>query len=246
MNGLERELRALAADVEWPATPDFAARPETREAARRSFAWRRTLALAAVALAVAVGAVLALSPGARSAFLELFGIGGATVARVDVLPDAERSLGLELGERVPFADAQRAVPFRILVPPTKGVPRAEFVRDARVFLDRSIGSGAVSFTWPCCEPRLVLTQFRGEGVAWVEKWAAAGTEVESVSVDGNPGIWVEGAPHVAVFRDDAGEIQEQPRLVDANVLLWERDGVTYRLEGDVPLARALAIARGLG
>ena len=245
MNELERELRAVAADVDWPATPDLVGGLTSFEPRRRSPARRRMLALAAAALAVALAAVLAFSSGARSAFLELFGIGGASVTRVETLPEAEAGLALELGELVPFAEAQAAVPFTIRVPPTKGVPRARFVRDARVYLDRSVGSGAVSFTWPCCEPRLVLTQFRGDGLAWVEKWATRGTEVEPVSVDGDPGIWIEGAPHVMVFRDDRGDIQERPRLVDANVLLWERDGVTYRLEGDVPLGQALSIARGL-
>jgi hypothetical protein len=47
-----------------------------------------------------------------------------------------------------------------------------------------------------------------------------------------------------IFEDARGRTLFGRRLA-GNVLLWERDGVTYRLEGDVPLRRALAIAESL-
>ena len=35
------------------------------------------------------------------------------------------------------------------------------------------------------------------------------------------------------------------RLVEGNVLLWEQDGVTYRLETELPLDEAIKVAESL-
>ena len=76
MKALERRLQQLAGEIAYPATPSFELDFEPR-AARTPFL--RPLALGfAILVAVAAG-VLALSPGARSAFLEIFHIRGATV-----------------------------------------------------------------------------------------------------------------------------------------------------------------------
>jgi hypothetical protein len=230
VNGLEAELRALA--VDWPKTPDLEATVRERLAeapARRS--WLRPLAVALAVLVVAAGAVLALSPGARSALLELFRIKGATVTRVDELPPVRGGETLDLGERVSLDAAERAVPFRILL------PRGEDVDD--VWLDRTIGSGAVSVVW-CC-PRVVLTQFRGSTTPYAEKLAGPDTHIEYLTVNGNYGIWISGAPHSVVFRDEFGVISDRPRLA-RNTLLWENGPVTLRLEGDFSKQRALALA----
>jgi hypothetical protein len=70
------------------------------------------------------------------------------------------------------------------------------------------------------------------------KKLTATSAVEQVEVaPGVSGLWISGAPH-AVFFPGAS-----PRLA-GNVLVWARDGVTYRLEGrglDQP--RALRVAR---
>ena len=45
--------------------------------------------------------------------------------------------------------------------------------------------------------------------------------------------------------DRAGEVRvEQPRLA-TRTLVWQRDGVTLRLEADLTLAQALAVATGM-
>jgi hypothetical protein len=95
MADLERSLRSL--HVEWPETPDVAARLELRARPRR-----RAL-VAAVAVAVlAVAAALAV-PQSRSAILRFFHLRGVTVERVETLPPAEEvplsaGLGSEVGD----------------------------------------------------------------------------------------------------------------------------------------------------
>ena len=76
---------------------------------------------------------------------------------------------------------------------------------------------------------------------YAEKMVGPGTKVEYLPVNGRPGIWIEGADHVVVFRDEFGRIQERPRLA-RNVLLWEDGPLTLRLEGDFTKQRALALA----
>ena len=230
---LEQELRGLA--VEWPATPDVAAavlaRLDERPARRRAPSWMRPLAVALAVLVAATAAVLAFSPGARSALRDLFGIEGATVQRVDELPEARGGDDLDLGERVSLDQATREVSFRVRVPAGEDVDE--------VWLDRGVGTGAVSMVW-CC-PRVVLTQFRGLSTPFVEKYVGPGTTVEYLLVGDRQGIWIEGDNHVVIFRDEFGRILERPRLA-RNVLLWEREGVTLRLEGDFSKQRALALA----
>ncbi len=43
-----------------------------------------------------------------------------------------------------------------------------------------------------------------------------------------------------VYRDREGMVREEPRTA-GNVLLWDRGGVTYRLEGAATQRRALEI-----
>jgi len=232
---LEQELRALS--VVWPATPDLAGAVEPRLAGAppRRRAWLRPVAIAVAVLVLASVAALALSPGARSSILRFFHLRGATVERVDELPPVQPGSALGLGRPVPLDVARNAVTFPIRLP--KGQD------PARVLLDERIGRGAVSVVW-CC-PRVILTEFRGVAIPYVEKMAGPGTSVEYLAVGGRPGVWVAGRAHAVVLRDELGRIVEEPRLA-RNVLLWEgEDGVTYRLEGDLTRERALAIAVGM-
>ena len=143
MSELELRLAALRDEVAFPPTPDLAARVAAPARARRL----RPLAVAlAVALVAAATAVLAFSPGARSAFLELFRLQGATVSRIDRLPQVE-PVALDLGERVTRQEAERRLGFRLL---DLGEPDAIHVRD-----------GIASLVYgPAERPRLVLSQLR--------------------------------------------------------------------------------------
>ena len=73
----------------------------------------RPLALAFAVLLAVLAGVLAFSPGARSAFLEIFHIRGATVERVENLPDV-RAQRLDYGERVTREEAELRSGFQVL------------------------------------------------------------------------------------------------------------------------------------
>jgi hypothetical protein len=88
----------------------------------------------------------------------------------------------------------------------------------------------------------LLTQFRGRPTEDVVKKVTGATEVTPVIVDGEPGYFVEG-PHLVYVRAPGGvTIPDEPRLA-GNTVLWTRGPVTLRLEVDLPLAEALAVAR---
>ena len=76
----------------------------------------------------------------------------------------------------------------------------------------------------------------------LKKLAAAGTRVEEATVRGRPAFFLSGAEHGVLLLDENGfVIQESARLAQ-DVLVWEEDGRTLRLEGDFSLDEAVAIA----
>ena len=222
MNGLEQSLRALAAQVEWPATPDVAGRLELVPPRGRR---RRRLVLVAIAAALlAIAIAFAVAP-ARSSILRFLHLGGVTVERVSVLPPAEqRPLAADLGSPVGAARARAILGGPLRLPPVAGAP-ALYERD-----------GTVSALLADPEP-LLLTETAFTGLM---KKLSATSEVESVEVEpGVEGLWIAGPAHV-FFGPDL-----PPRLA-ANVLLWEQGGVTYRLEGrSLTKERALELARAV-
>jgi hypothetical protein len=231
---LERDLRELAGEIAWPATPRL--RLEL-EPARRRFGWTalRPAALGLAVLLVALAGVLALSPGARSAFLEIFRLRGATVELVETLPDV-RPQGIDFGERVEREEAERRVGFELLG--LDGVdPDAVYVLDGRL-------ASLVYGDSP--RPRLVLSQLRGsvyEG--FVKKAGTRGTSVEEVTVEGQPGLFVSGDEHFVMFRDEFGGITDERTYLAGTVLLWNRGDLLLRLEGDLTREEALELARSV-
>jgi hypothetical protein len=218
MSELERTLHELAGEIAWPATPDVAARLELQP--RR----RRVAPLVAVALAlIAVAAALAV-PQARSAILRFFHVGGVTVERVETLPRAPAlPLGADLGRPVSGAEAARVLGRPFLFP---GERTALYERD-----------GVVSALLPGPEP-VLLSELASTGL--LKKLSAGSTTVEGVTVAPRvEGLWLSGGEHVFFGP------RLPPRLA-GDVLLFERRGVTYRLEGrSLAKARALALAREL-
>jgi len=74
---------------------------------------------------------------------------------------------------------------------------------------------------------------------YLKKLAAGGTGIEGVRVGHSRGLWLSGGPHVFFTP------QRSPRLA-GNVLLWESDSTTYRLEGrKLGKSEAIAIAESL-
>jgi hypothetical protein len=224
---LERDLAALAAFVDVPEerdlVPAIRARLRQQRERRHVVPWRRAVGIAALVLVVGVAATMAV-PDARTAVLRFLGIKGATVIRVDELPPAATSPP-KFGESVGIAEAERVVGFRPLLVDGRSPDDVRIDRFSPYYIVLHYGEPGV---------RLRLTEMVG-GV--IEKYARADQPVERVEVDGQPGIWVEG-------RHVVSEPFGLPRL-SGNVILWEQDGLTLRLEGRFTKDEALELARSV-
>jgi hypothetical protein len=220
---LEHELSGLAAHVEWPPTPELELALEPRAARRRR---GPALVLAFVALAAVVAAFAV--PQSRGAILHFLHLGAATIVRVDRLPPAEeRPLSAGIGPVVSLAKAKGAFYGTLLVPPLDPLPPAHLR-----------GGPSVSFVFSYRGTPVLLSEFPLGG-GFLKKFASGGTSIEGAEVDGFPGFWVSGAVHDVYFQGAS------PRLA-GNVLVWEQNGATYRLESaSLTKSQTIDLARSL-
>lgn len=220
MSELEQSLSVLAAELDWPATPDLSI-PAGSAPARRP----RLLLAVAVAAIAAIAVAMAV-PGARSAILRALHLGGVTIERVDLLPRAEeRPLASSLGPAVSAAAAAQALGRPVALPRVSGRPQLY------------LSSGVVSVLLAAPDPMLLSQFATGDEPAILQKLVSGSTGVAPVSVDRAPGYWISGEVHLYMAPG------APPRLA-GNALLWQRNGITYRLEGrSLSEAQALRLAR---
>ena len=238
MPELEQALAELGRSLDYPPTPDLAGTVRHRLPERTRARFGRRYAVAAfAALAVAVGAVMAV-PETRGAVLGFFHLGGTTIERVETLPTVETKAPLHLGRRVTKDEAERLVRWELVRPAALGDPDSVYVRS-------DLPGGVVTFVYgPASSPRALVSQFEGR-LEYVEKSVGPGTRVDAVTVGRDRGFWIFGRPHIVRFADRNGEFREDRVRLAGDVLLWQRGPVTVRLESDVSKRRALDVARSL-
>jgi hypothetical protein len=255
MTELEQALVRLGTDLEFPETPDVAGAVRRRLAERPRrrrlpLLERRTLAVAFALFVVAVGLAMAVPP-ARTAILEFLHLRGATVHRVETLPQAPDRLAtpLELGRRTSLETADRRARFAVLVPEELGDPEAVYYSDlvpggkvSLVYRPRD-GLPASRFT----SVGALVTEFRGDlAPELVDKLVDQTTRFERLSVNGFDAVWLEGGPHVVMFRTPNGEIGDDRVRLAGNTLLVQHGRVLVRIEGTMTRDRAVALAESLG
>ena len=237
-------LTVLSSELAYPATPSMrsavTARLENERAAgarpvfpgRALWSRRRVLVLAAIGLLAA----LALAAAARFAIgaIEIRVQPGVTpsASAPPVTPDA-------LGDPLPVEDAIAIAGFEPSLPSGPAPDEAYVV-------DSLFGDPALLFAWrpsttypavPGTEWGLVLMAFQGDDET-VVKSVQAFEDVRPARVDGAPAAWIP-VPHVLELETERGF---QSFSVRGNVLIWEVDDVTYRLETSLDRAQAIALA----
>jgi hypothetical protein len=248
---------------EFPSTPDLAPNIVDRlEGAVPDRRWRWTWPHLSRGMALALLALLVAAAVAGAALLGVPGIRILTIEQVDrpspaasaIPTDARRvSTALGLGTRMPLEDIRVRVGMQVIPPtdPELGPPDA-------FYLDRSVAGGMVSMVWsaraslPAAAETgvgLLISQFDSQvNPDGFQKLVDQGVGVEPVTVTGTTGWWLHGATHLFLRRPGTGDASRPlvPTRLAGDTLLWERDGVTYRLEGSIGLERALTVAASIG
>ena len=221
---LAHELSELREYVEWPPTPDVQPALEPRGIRSRR---RRVVALGLAFAALAAVAAAFAVPSSRGAILRFFHLGAATIVRVDRLPSAEeRPLSTGIGPVITLTEAKKRFPGTLLLPPLDPIPPAH------------LSGPAVSFLFSYRGEPVLLTEF-AIGPGFMKKFVGSGTTVEGAGFDGSPALFISGDVHDFFFPGTS------PRLA-GNVLLWERQRATYRLESrSLTKDEAVALARSL-
>lgn len=252
---LERVLRDMPDDAIYPPTPDLASTVADELAAqakpRRLFTINRMSAVAAVLL-LALAAVIMFDASARETVAGWLGLRGVEVHQVDATPTAiDRQPELsDIGQQVTLSEAQARADFPIQIPTSLDRPP-----DA-VYIDSWPPGGKVSLVY---EPTaqlpetafpgvgLLLTEFQGSRTPNASgKGIPPDATLEQVEVNGQPGVWISGSPHIAyTYHTREGETTFVDARLAGNVLLWERDGITYRLEAQILLPQAVKLAESL-
>ena len=250
-------LTDIGARVEWPEPPTaFAARVVGKlegQPMRRPLL-RRFVPVAG-ALASLVAMLLVFSPGTRDAVADFFGIGGVRIERVAPRNVPTPAIGgtFDFGDRVSLDEAKARLGYDVLVPalPVLGEPDEVYLSPRRP------PGGLVALVYgarpgfepdPVTDVSILITQFQARletRGGFFKKLAGPATTIRQVEVNGNEGYWLSGGAHSFFYRDSDGNVvQESLRLV-ANVLLWEQDGLTLRIETIGSLRSAQDVARSL-
>jgi hypothetical protein len=231
---LERALREL--DVDWPATPDFAATMAARVAGEpRAVAWprfagrarRRLTAIAVAALVALAGGVLAV-PEARTTVFRWFGIESVEIKRGE--PSATPGAALDLGNPTTIE--------RLTVP----VLQADDLGTPGVY-EGSLPDGSRAASLVYDGPILVQT-FRAQASPFIEKTIGTGSKAERLDIDGATAFWITGS-HGFAYQSPTGFGFEEPRIAGNTLLVERRDGLLLRIEGVQARERAIEIARSV-
>lgn len=245
-SGVERSLRSLRGEVAFPPTPDIVsgvmgslpshpAKPRVR----------RVIAVAAAAVVLAMGLVVAI-PATRQAVARMLGLGGVAISHGQA-PGSPGALGtnLDLGSPTTLAQVRRRVSFAVWTPARLQAPDA-------VFLSREVPGGKVSLAYHSTTTLpeapengwgALVTEFKAPVNRILMKKLATTAQVRPVELRGSTAYWVRGRHIVYWFNSTDGSVLDDTIRFAPNTLLWERDGVTIRLESELTLSQALRIAR---
>lgn len=269
----EAWLAQTAGELLYPQTPDIAGAVLARTHAQgatappRRLRLQRTPALAwTIALLVVALASLFVVPGVRARIADFIQVGLVRIflggptptapAPATATPNAPQTPApltetptpgrtatplawlSDLDGETTLEQAGQALPFTLRLPTYPaglGAPDLVFVQD--------MGSPMAILVWmDAAAPTRVRMSLHilAPGGFSVEK--SEPVVVEGTSVDNHFAVWTTG-PYLV--RLHGGNLDVR-RMIDGHVLIWEaEDGLTYRLETDLPLEEAVRVAESL-
>lgn len=187
---------------------------------------------AAVAL-VGILVVLAVTPPVRAAVADWFGFAGVIVRDDPTRAPSSAPDPPGAGSDLSLEQAARMVAFEPLVPAALGPPDG-----VEVSADRRV----LSMSWVDARGRTVrLDEFDGR---LDYTFAKSARGVRFTEVAGDFALWFE-TPHEVVLLDPDGTRRTEAARLAGHTLIWASGPTTLRLEGDLGLARATAVAESV-
>ena len=258
MPELEQQLSALAAQIDWPATPNLVPAVRSRIAAPvmlRAPWYQSRWALAAAAVVIALAALVAYQPS-RDAIASWVNV-HVFFQRVHVvptpspLPPGPLGQRLGLGSQTTLGDAQGQVTWHVTVPSKLGNPDEVYLQ----LPPTGSTQGEVTLVYST-RPGIPVAGETGVSVLVTEargavdknffgKMLGPGTTMEEVTVAGHHGYWVAGSPHDFFFIDANGSFRGETMRLATNTLILDVGGTVVRIEGNLTKAQALDIAASL-
>jgi hypothetical protein len=255
VNELEQQLRALRAYLDYPSTPNLVIAVRTRLVAAPRRPWwssvivPRRLALAAAAVLIVIGGLLAI-PQTRDTIAHWFGVKGVIINTVPSPLPSPTGNDLQLGQRTTLAEARTAARFRVLVPTNSNLGQPD-----EVWFNQAIPNGEVSFVYHT-RPGLPTSSKTAVAILIMEvqgttekgyfgKMLGPDSTLTEVTVNGGPGYWIEGSPHVFFYTDASGAFHDENMRLATNTLIWQQGDRTIRIEGAQTEAQALQIAASM-
>lgn len=252
MNDIEFEnkLGLISKGMQYPRTPEIATlvmkkiRPATRPRLfAKKWAWSLTFIL------ILLSSLFAIPP-VRAAILEFIQIGIVRIFPQNTEPTIQPtnesiSTATPAPSMIPLLEsifgkttleqAQRQVNYQILLPQNFGKPDYVFIQDANGYM--------IILVWMNPErPQSVELSLH---FIPNQSWAITkmGPEVlEETRVNEYKAVWAVG-PYPLML-SNRSEI-EFTRLIQGNVLIWTDGNITYRLETNLSMEEAVAIAESL-
>lgn len=237
-------------DLAWPSTPDLTSSVMAATRAPAPRATRLPLRRSRRILLIAAAIVLLLAGAAVAAKIVL-DLGAVVVTvqpdpRTDPTPTPTATE--PFGEPITRAQAAGLLGSEVALPTALGAPD-------RIWADEIVTeAGDVVRITAAWKPRpglpaiegsrfgAVLMRFFGNtDQAFKDVYESTG-DLEPVTVNGEDAYWTTG-PHVLQLLTSEGVVYVR---VVGNVLLWQDDGYTMRLETALPKARAVRIAESTG
>lgn len=238
LDDMERRLIDLGHHIDGPEpAADLVQRVWERDPMhRRNRQTRGRWLTVLVALAVIIA--LGFTPPVRAAVTDLLRIGGVLIQTEPTSPvptagptsASAPGPGMPSGAAMSVAEAREAVDFELMVPDDLGDPDQVVVTDDRRVVSMRWGTGSDVIIWD---------QFDGRLSPVYRKQASA--DVESVSVRGRDGVWLD-EPHPLIYLDENGNERTAQRRLAGPTLVFVVDGVTVRLEGEPSRQEAIGIA----
>lgn len=268
MENWENRILSSARELPYPPTPDIARQVRRRlaeERSNRSVGYRRAAWAAAIVVIILLATIL-LVPPVRAAVLDFLQIGAVRIFLVEPAPtttptlaqstpipvqSGANSLTMATPSPTPIyvaslLDLQGETTLdqafdRLLFAPSLPLYPPDLGNPDRVFLQDQEGQ-VLFLIWT--DPQHLDKVRLSLNIIGPGSWVATKgipTVINQTQVNGQEAFWAEG-PYMMWLTNGTLDVR---RLVDGHVLIWEQDGLTYRLEADLPMEEAVKIAESL-